>query len=315
MNTAACRIPELDVLTPELAISPESAEPAVPSPPPAGILPKVPSRRDIEVYEDAVIAGMPQRQVAKKHSLSQPRVHQILREMGAWMADNTPGFATGLTPEQRLRLVHYNVTKQLEHQQASLMEAWRMSCGQETIRRTMIVGGIRRTVEIERPSYGNTRYLLQAGRVSAALLKLAGWTPGMVIADAPQDSPYWQMTEEETGDESQETEEVEEQEQESDLSSFAERARNPHLTRAEMDAITAEQEAVCNELQAKLDLLQAKEREQKKTLSLGSGPLLAEGGNSPIRTPKRDERDNARREFLRGDRPVMSIREFVERKK
>ena len=207
MNTAACLLPELVVLPSESAPVPDSETPTADAPPLADISLKVPRSRDIEVYEQVVFACRSQRDVAEMHAISQPRVHQILHEMSAWMADNTPGFAAGLTPQQRLRLVHFNVTKQLEHQQQCLMEAWRESVGVEVVSRTSIVGQVRRTVEVQRPTGGNFRYLHAAGRVSQALLKLAGWTPGTMIPSGPQDSPYWQVQEEEeeSGVEEEET--------------------------------------------------------------------------------------------------------------
>ncbi len=347
MNTAACLLPELVVLPSESAPVPDSETPTADAPPLADISLKVPRSRDIEVYEQVVFACRSQRDVAEMHAISQPRVHQILHEMSAWMADNTPGFAAGLTPQQRLRLVHFNVTKQLEHQQECLMEAWRESVGVEVVSRTSIVGQVRRTVEVQRPTGGNFRYLHAAGRVSQALLKLAGWTPGTMIPSGPQDSPYWQsagdeeqesgVREQESGVRSQESEEEETGdgkqgtvEAKEGLSSFAERARNPNLTRAEMDAITAEQEAVYEATKAKLERLQARQREAENTLSLGSGslgsgPLLPENGERPTgggdtRKPRSSsdgrfhaERGNkgVRREFLRGEPPVMTIRETI----
>lgn len=304
---------------------------------PADVSLKVPSERDMEIYEQVVFARMSQREVAEMHEISQPRVHQILQEMAAWMADNTPGFVAGLTPAQRLRLVHYNVTKQLEHHQECLMEAWRESAGLEVVRRTTIMGPVRQTVELERPTRGKPHYLHAASRVSQTLLKLAGWTPGTMIPSAPQDSPYWQETEESENRsrESEEGEEQEVQEQEveepkPDLSSLAERARNPNLTRAEMDAITAEQEAVCEALKAKLERLEAQNRDAQNSLSpgsesLGSGPLLPESVGRfsetvPLRCPQGGEQVrershdafSQRRRFLRGEPPAMTFREASE---
>lgn len=333
MNTAACLCPELDVLPHEPVLPPEPAEPAVPAPPPlTDISIKAPSSRDMEVYEDVVFAGMSQRQVAKKHGISQPRVHQILKELAAWMADHTPGYAAGLTPPQQLRLAHHTVTMQLRYHFERLMGAWRKSRGQETVRRTTIVNGIRRTHEVERPSHGNPRYVREAGRVSLALFKLAGGQAGMEIADAPKDSPYWEAWEEEqeSGVRGQESEEDRVQRAEvggqvsvavkGGLSSLAERTRNPNLTRAEADTITAEQEAVYEATKAKLERLQAQQRETKNTLSLGSGPLLPEDGEVGNLRPtggsdrgrKRDERLDRRRDFLRGKPAVMTIREMIE---
>ncbi|MGI8979254.1 MAG: hypothetical protein ACR2FY_08520 [Pirellulaceae bacterium] len=331
MNTAACLISEPDVFSPEPAIAPESAEPEVPevpSPPPPreDISLKVPSGRDMEVYEDVEFAGMTQRQAAKKHGISQPRVHQILQEMAAWMADNTPGVAAGLTRPQQLRLAYHTVTMQLRYHFEFLMGAWQNSQGLETVRRTTIVNGIRRTHEVERPSSGNPRYVREAGRVSLALFKLAGGQAGMEIAAAPQNSPYWEAEAQESG---RGQESAKQESAEGGLSTFAERARNPNLTREEMDAITAEQEAVYEATKAKLERFERADRDMKNTLSLGSGPLLPEDGERSERVDTRrprsgedgcshaergnkSKRRDRRRDFLRGEPAVMTIRELIE---
>ena len=283
--------------------------------------PTVPDDRDFEIYEQAVFAGMPQRLVAKKHGISQPRVHQILREMAAWMADNTPAFAAGLTPEQKLRLVHYNVVQQLEHQRCVLMEAWESSRkGTETISRTTIVDNVRRTTAYNRPRSGNVRFMNAAARISLAIAKLAGWTPRVMVPDAPQDSPWWQVQDEEA--EGSRTEQCsvphsKEQEVESknDLSSWDERARKPDLTREEMDAITAEQEATCAALQEKIARLERAVTQSQNTLSPGTGPLVPEHQNGSPRSRKQAKNADRRQEFLRGDPPVTSIQEFIERNK
>ena len=293
-----------------------------------GACPTVPTDRDFEIYEQAVFAGMPQRVVAKKHGISQPRVHQILREMAAWMADNTPAFAAGLTPEQKLRLVHYNVAQQLEHQRCILMEAWETSrTGTETISRTTIVDNVRRTTAYNRPRSGKASFLNAAARVSLAIAKLAGWTPRVMVPDAPQDSPWWQMQEEESVGSWQEAEgsrteqcsvphsEQQDVESKNDLSSWAERARKPDLTREEMDAITAEQEATCAALKEKIARLEGAVTQSQNTLSPGTGPLVPEHQNGSPRSRKQEKNVDRRQEFLRGDPPATSIQEFIERKK
>src|SRR5690349_10782836 len=77
MNTAACLLAEPMVLPLEPVPIAEPEEPVEAAPPPADVSLKVPTDRDFEIYEQAVFAGMPQRLVAKKHGISQPRVHQI----------------------------------------------------------------------------------------------------------------------------------------------------------------------------------------------------------------------------------------------
>jgi len=327
MNTAACLLAEPMVLPLEPVPVAEPERPEEAAPRLADVSLKVPTDRDFEIYEQAVFAGMPQRLVAKNHGISQPRVHQILREMAAWMADNTPAFAAGLTPEQRLRLVHYNVVQQLEHQRCVLMEAWETSrTGTETISRTTIVDNVRRTTAYNRPRSGKASFLNAAARISLAIAKLAGWTPRVMVPDAPQGSPWWQVQEvagaeesgvrdqepeeEETGDGKQETEE-----QMSGLSSFAERARRPDLTREEMEAITAEQEATCAALKEKIARLEGAVTQSQNTLSPDTGPLVPEHQNGSPRSRKETKNLDRRQEFLRGDPPVTSIHEFIERKK
>jgi hypothetical protein len=251
-------------------------------------------------------------------------VNQILKEMAAWMADNTPAFAAGLTPEQKLRLVHYNVTQQLEHQRCIAMQAWEDSRhGMETVSRTTIVDNVRRTTACNRPRQANVRYLHAASRISLAIARLAGWTPRVPVTDAPQDSPWWQMGEEESVGSRQEAEgsrteqcsvlqsKQQEVEPKNDLSSWEERAKNPSVTRAEMDAITAEQQTVIASLETRLEQLNQRKRETANTLSLGAGPLLPEERNGSRRTRKEDQRGAQRRDFLRGESPVKNLSDFL----
>ena len=47
---------------------------------------KPPSLRDLSVYEEAVCAGAAQKEVARKHRVSQPRVSQIIAFVDDWVA-------------------------------------------------------------------------------------------------------------------------------------------------------------------------------------------------------------------------------------
>jgi hypothetical protein len=139
-----------------------------------------------------------------------------------------------------------------------------------------------------------------------------------MVPDAPQDSPFWQVEDEEeeekeSGVRDQESEEA--AEEEAGLSSFAERARKPDLTREEMDAITAEQEATCAALKEKIARLEGAVTQSQNTLSPGTGPLVPEHQNGSPRSRKQDKNLDRRQEFLRGDPPVTSIQDFIERKK
>lgn len=323
MNTAACLLPEVNVLPLNPPVSAEEVEkPEENVQPLPNVSLKVPSDRDLQIYESAVFAGRSQRDVAREFGVSQPRVNQILREIAAWMADNTPSFCSGLTPEQKLRLVHYNVVQQLEYQRCSLMEAWEESRhGTETVSRTTIVNGVKRTTAVNRPCRANARYVDAAARVSLSIAKLVGWTPSAAVTEAPQDSPWWNV-EEESGVGGQESGGSGQSKvggghpdaSKVDLSLAEERAAKPKLTRAEMDAITAEQEAVCASLQAQVEDLESKIRQRENSLSPGSGPLLPEEGNGAGRSRKQDEKREKRREFLTEEATITNIRDAFGRK-
>ena len=78
MNTAACLVSEVEVLPLESVQAPQPNQPNVDVPPPLPeVSLKVPSDRDLEIYEMVVFAGRPQREVASKFGVSQPRVNQI----------------------------------------------------------------------------------------------------------------------------------------------------------------------------------------------------------------------------------------------
>ena len=81
MNTAACLLAEPMVLPLEAVPVTEPERPEEAVPPLAGVSLKVPSDRDLQIYETAVFAGRSQREVAKEFGVSQPRVNQVLKEM------------------------------------------------------------------------------------------------------------------------------------------------------------------------------------------------------------------------------------------
>ncbi|MBC7857133.1 MAG: hypothetical protein IAF94_27190 [Pirellulaceae bacterium] len=308
MNTAACLISQPDVLSPEPAISPESAEPEVsevPSPPlRENISLRVPSGRDLEIYQEVVSGGMTQRRAAKKHGISQPRVHQIVQEMTPWMADNTPELPVGLAPPQLLRLAYHTRAIQLRHLFETLMAAWEESQVKQPDIRTSIAQGGHPVAASKGLPQGDPRYLRQAERVSEAIFRLTCKQAAEEFVDAPRKSRYWEA-EEEDGVRGQETAEA-------DLSTWAERAAQPNPTSEEMDAITGEQEAVFAALQSEVQQLKGAQREVKNTLSresvsLGTGPLLPEDKRDTCRRRKQAER----RDFLRGDPPRLTIQEYI----
>ena len=280
---------------------------------------KIPSERDVEIYQQVVFAHRSQRDVARSFGLSQPRVNQILREIAAWMADNTPGLFTGLSGPQRLRLLHYNARKQLEYHQQSLMGAWHTSVDRDPEHPSGI--------KVPRRSfYHDVRYLREARKITTEILKLEGWKPGIVIPDPPQDSAYWDVPEdEEFADEEEQGEEGPLEEPAENHGLGAEESSAASLSRcsaeadetekkiAEIKAVSAELRAACDEVRAGRERQQTQQRESEKRLSpagissanlspesisLGSGPLAAED------VPRRRARvhEAARRQdFLAGD--------------
>jgi len=152
----------------------------------------VPSDRDLTIYQQIVVEGKSQREVAKEHGLSQPRVNQIVQELTPWVADNLPGHAAHLTKAKQLGLVKWIVRERLDHLSGCATRAWHSSIREkEAVNR--VRGGIvpSDTVNetITRPSYGKTQYLAAATRINLALAKFEGYTPGMQIADAPAAAP------------------------------------------------------------------------------------------------------------------------------
>ncbi len=308
------------------------------SPPNRAPLPprlKIPSERDLWIYEQVVIYKMSQYEVAEESDLSQPRVHQILQEMSAWVADNTPGFAAGLTTEQQLRLVHYNSTRQLEHHHECLMEAWRSSIGNHVTTRVSTKETGPQKTEVKRWNYGEIRYLREASRLALQMRK-AGMTPPPDVSPAPQDSPYWQLAAEEEAREAEQAsggrqppdiqgEESEDREQ--DLSRVAEMDESSPNAAAHDDPVIADLKATCAAQNAQIRELEEKERKLRKALSehpLELPPVEAEPANGrrvefasrskrPIREhdPRNGDKFLQRQSFLGGQEPPATVADAI----
>ena len=66
---------------------------------------KAPSERAQEIYYQATIESRSQREIAKEFQISQPRVHQIIAQVLAWVGDTLPGVAGEMTARQRFQAV------------------------------------------------------------------------------------------------------------------------------------------------------------------------------------------------------------------
>jgi hypothetical protein len=128
------------------------------------------------------------------------------------------------------------------------MEAWETSrTGTETISRTTIVDNVRRTTAYNRPRSGKASFLNAAARISLSIAKLAGWTPRVMVPDAPQDSPFWQVQDEEGGGGvgGRDQEQRRQLGGGGGLIKFCGAGQEAGSDSEEMDAITAEREATC----------------------------------------------------------------------
>ncbi|MCE9528560.1 MAG: hypothetical protein K8R36_21150 [Planctomycetales bacterium] len=76
-----------------------------------------------------------------------------------------------------------------------------------------------------------------------------------------------------------------------------------------MDAVTAEQEAVCAALRAKIEDLESKILQSENTLSPDTGPLLSEEENGASRSHKKNQKRENRRELLREGATITNIRD------
>ncbi len=324
-NTDAAEVPSHDANSP-------------PNPPPLPPRLKIPSERDLWIYEQVVIYKMSQYEVAEESELSQPRVHQILQEMSAWVADNTPGLAASLTQEQQLRLVHYNSTRQLEHHHECLMEAWRNSIGNHVTTRVSTKETGPHKTEVKRWNYGEIRYLREASRLALQMRK-AGMTPPPDVSPAPQDSPYWQLAAEEEAREAREAEresgdggqEAEGREQETGdteqhLSRVAEMDESSPNAAAHDDPVIADLRATCAAQNAQIRELEVQERKLRKALSdlPLELPVEAEPANGrrvefasrskrPIREhdPRNGDKFLQRQSFLSGQEPPATVADTI----
>src|SRR6185436_15302060 len=85
---------------------------------------KPPQLRDRQIFEAVAVKQRSQTEVAREHGISQPRVAQILVEVGAWVARVVPQALDQLTQEERLGLATFLVESQLRYWQDLVTAAW-----------------------------------------------------------------------------------------------------------------------------------------------------------------------------------------------
>ncbi len=88
---------------------------------------KPPQMRDRLIFEAVAVKQRSQTEVAREHGISQPRVAQILVEVGRWVARVVPQAHDQLSQEERLGLAGFLVESQLRYWQDLATAAWTTS--------------------------------------------------------------------------------------------------------------------------------------------------------------------------------------------
>jgi hypothetical protein len=88
---------------------------------------KPPQLRDRLIFEAVAVKQRSQTEVAREHGISQPRVAQIVVEVGRWVARVVPQAHDQLSQEERLGLASFLVESQLRYWQDLVTTAWTTS--------------------------------------------------------------------------------------------------------------------------------------------------------------------------------------------
>jgi len=138
-----------------------------------------PSTRDVSIYRRAMIEGRPRAEIAAEESLSESRVHSIVRAIERWLAQaqlrQDPNF---------LKVTHL---QRLEHQWREVMQAWRRSReAEETTRISTEEGKPRKAEVTRRAQVGDVKYLDEARKILTAIRELCG-AEGPIQWKSPED--------------------------------------------------------------------------------------------------------------------------------
>jgi hypothetical protein len=98
---------------------------------------KPPQLRDRQIFEAVAVKQRSQTEVAREHGISQPRVAQILVEVGAWVARVVPQALDQLTQEERLGLATFLVESQLRYWQDLATAAWTKGGDEKVVRKVI----------------------------------------------------------------------------------------------------------------------------------------------------------------------------------
>lgn len=154
-----------------------------------------PSDRDRDIYIAVRLDKRPQEEVARQFGISQPRVHQIVREVRAWIDETLAGTGFEETPaleadaatdessshslmdmdrRERLALAERLVYERLEHVYAQSLEAWRKSLQDAEVRKSRHNGDKALVEHITKSQSGKAAFLNQAMRAALAIARLMG---------------------------------------------------------------------------------------------------------------------------------------------
>ena len=146
---------------------------------PQELLKKVPpSGRYFEVFEDVVVGGGSTRGAAFRFKISQTRICQVVARVRQWVHEVVPAEDGKLTAEQQLRLAMGIAGDRLDHLYGRALVGWNSTDGQMQKTRIMPNGDVFTTKTYQ---YGDTRYLIAAGRLAGMRAKLL---TGGVMNDA-----------------------------------------------------------------------------------------------------------------------------------
>lgn len=135
-----------------------------------------PQLRDRLIFEAVEMNGRGQREVAAEHGVSQPRVAQIVVEVGEWLARVLPQGMKEIATPGRLALGTFLAEARLTHLQQVVMAAWEGSCADRVTRKEGLLkngrGNWWETITV--PQSGKVGFLSAALRLALAQARLAG---------------------------------------------------------------------------------------------------------------------------------------------
>ena len=130
-----------------------------------------PSERNWDVYHEITFEMRSHRDVAQTFHLSTSRIGEILAQVERWLKENAPRWASELSPKLQVMVAFRTFGERARHTMSKLMQAWRDSCGERTVKRQR--PGDTLPTSVTTPCHGDSRYLLQLMRVALMEIEAA----------------------------------------------------------------------------------------------------------------------------------------------